>query len=99
MSYVKQTWIDRYSKISAARLNHMEEGIYQNDQAFAGYLPLTGGTVETLAVSGTFKTSSITDNDNNNYVPLTIDVEYNELDENDEIVTTVRKLHVYGYFE
>lgn len=32
MAYVKQTWVDRPSKttpINAARLNHMEEGIYQ----------------------------------------------------------------------
>lgn len=36
MAYVKQTWVDRPSKttpINAARLNHMEEGIYEASQS------------------------------------------------------------------
>ena len=37
MAYVKQTWTDRPSKttpINAARLNHMEEGIYDTSKNF-----------------------------------------------------------------
>ena len=38
MSYSKQEWINNSSVVNEERMNHIEEGIYQNDQAISRIL-------------------------------------------------------------
>lgn len=35
MAYTKQTWIDSQSPLNAERMNHIEDGIYQNAEDVA----------------------------------------------------------------
>lgn len=65
MAYLKTTWIDDVTKISAANFNHMEQGIddAQNDGAFLNFTgnwatttppTNTSGTLFTLTTGGTY---------------------------------------------